>query len=329
MKTLKLILTLVAVLVLTSCEHKDLCYHHPHTVTLKVRFDWRDAPDANPEGMCVYFYPEDGGTPRRFDFADISGGEISISAGCYNIISYNNDTEATQFDNLDSFTNHRAFTRTGTILEPIMGALARTVNSLKAPGADDQQVAICPDDLWGTSQTNILITGDGQTVTLYPHNLLCRYTLEVRNVTGADQISAVSGSLSGMAPALILASEQLHPLPITIPFLAHTSSHNTINAEFLTFGHHPENTEPHHILLYVWLKNGKKIVLGSDSEKFNVTNQVHSASDPRNVSIIIDQLELSSGDDNDDDNNTFIPTDAGNFEPSVDDWGEVDQTIEL
>ena len=26
---------------LCSCNHKELCYHHPHTASVKVEFDWR------------------------------------------------------------------------------------------------------------------------------------------------------------------------------------------------------------------------------------------------------------------------------------------------
>ena len=45
----------VLAMILFSCEHKELCFHHPHMVTLRVDFDWKNAPQADPEGMCVYF----------------------------------------------------------------------------------------------------------------------------------------------------------------------------------------------------------------------------------------------------------------------------------
>ena len=35
----------------TSCEHKDLCYEHPHPAEIKVVFDWHKAPGAIPESM--------------------------------------------------------------------------------------------------------------------------------------------------------------------------------------------------------------------------------------------------------------------------------------
>ena len=40
-------------MILFSCEHKELCFHHPHMVTLRVDFDWKNAPQADPEGMSI------------------------------------------------------------------------------------------------------------------------------------------------------------------------------------------------------------------------------------------------------------------------------------
>ena len=36
---------------LSSCEHKELCYGHTHTAKVNVVFDWKKAPDASPESM--------------------------------------------------------------------------------------------------------------------------------------------------------------------------------------------------------------------------------------------------------------------------------------
>ena len=74
MKRLYYLCIAAAAIALASCEHKELCYHHPHTVTLRVEFDWRDAPEADPDGMCVYFYPEGGGSGERIDFNNTTGG---------------------------------------------------------------------------------------------------------------------------------------------------------------------------------------------------------------------------------------------------------------
>ena len=31
---------------LTSCEHKDLCYDHPHRQNVEVTFDWSEAVES-------------------------------------------------------------------------------------------------------------------------------------------------------------------------------------------------------------------------------------------------------------------------------------------
>lgn len=40
MKTFILYILLLCCAVLTACEHKDLCYNHPHDKELRIRFDW-------------------------------------------------------------------------------------------------------------------------------------------------------------------------------------------------------------------------------------------------------------------------------------------------
>ena len=93
-------------MILFSCEHKELCFHHPHMVTLRVDFDWKNAPQADPEGMCVYFYPEEGESPIRFDFAGKDGGSVEIKEGRYRILCYNNDTESLLFRGMEGFDTH-------------------------------------------------------------------------------------------------------------------------------------------------------------------------------------------------------------------------------
>ena len=39
------VVTLLA-LFATGCNHKELCYQHPHVGEIRVEFDWRYAPEA-------------------------------------------------------------------------------------------------------------------------------------------------------------------------------------------------------------------------------------------------------------------------------------------
>lgn len=321
---------------LASCNHKHLCLHHPHDIKLKVEFNWQNAPDANLLGMCVFFYPVDGGDPRRVDFKGTQGGYVELTVGKYHVLTYNNDTEAILFAN-GSFAKHRAYTREGNILEPVLGSSA---GAPRASGTEEEKVVITPDMLWGTTSLDVEITDEGlcytcipfnenathqkveskeYVITLYPREFLCHYSYEIRNVQNLKHASQMCASLSGMSGGMTLASEELFSQPVTLPLEARINRENsTITGEFYTFGHHLENSAPHKMLLYVWMDSGEKYYFGADDPDFDVTSQVHSAPNPKRVHLIIDGLDLPKPIEN-----------GGGFKPTVDDWEEVQQDITM
>lgn len=319
-KRLYMIMFVLATFALSSCEHKELCYRHPHTATIRIEFDWRDIPDANPNGMCVFFFPVKGEDAplRRFDFTGKDGGTIEIRVGRYRILCYNNDTEAVLLRGTDRFATYEAFTRDGNLFESVYGSSAGSIVP-RAENTDEERVVISPDMLLGCSATELEVIDSKfeQVITLYPHELVCTYTYEIRNVKGLDHVSQMCGSLSGMAPSMLFCDESLGHECVTIPFESHAGDEMTIVGKFLTFGHHEENTEPHRMVLYIWMDDGSKYCYGTESARFNVTDQVHSAPDRKHVHIIIDGLDLPK------------PIGGDNLDPSVDDWQEINEDIHL
>lgn len=324
----------IAALSLISCTHKELCLSHPHTRTISVAFDWIDAPDASPRGMCVYFYPLDGGPGERFDLPGTDGGEVKVRVGKYRVLAYNNDTEAVQFFGTDDFDRHGAFTRDGHVLEPIYGS---ALNWTPKSESGEERVVICPDMMWGCTSEYVEINEEGivsicrpktrhtetepaddaRTLTLYPHELTCTYTVEVRNVTNLKHLSQICGNISGMSGAFSFASESLSDEPVTLPFSADKSGTSSVTGRFHTFGPTPDLLKPHKMSFYVVMDDGQKYVY-QDTPALDVTQQVHSAPDPRHVHIIIDGLPLPT------------PIENGNgFRPSVDDWEDIKEDIIL
>lgn len=324
----------------SSCEHKDLCYQYPHMKTIRVAFDWRDASDASPKGMCVCFYPIEGGGYQRFDFKGTTGGEVELRTGVYHVICYNNDTESVLFHDTEKFNYHGGYTRDGNILEPIYGNGANYAP--RARGAEDERVVITPDMMWGCTAMKVEITDAGiryicipfsdknnwtdkpamnteQVITLYPHELICTYTYEVRNVRNLKHATHMCGSLSGMAPSMLFGDETLGTECVTIPFEAVSDGVSTITGKFYTFGHHKDNPSPHRMTFYVIMDDGSKYVYGMDAgEHFDVTSQVHTAPDPKHVHLIIDGLNLPQ------------PIENGHgFNMSVNNWAEVNEDIIL
>ena len=314
---------------LTSCRHKELCLHHPHTVTLRVEFDWRDAPEADPRGMCVSFYQLEGKGYYRFDFNNTKGGEIQLRVGKYRAICHNNDTESMLFYNAAGFETYGAYTRESNVLEPIYGNTTNYVP--KASGAEEERAVLTPDMMWGCCAFDIEVTDTGveytcvpysqyirrsgqrmsreeHVITLYPHELTCIYTYEVRNVKNLKHVSQMCGTLSGMSGMLTFFNEKLDEECVTLPFESFSDGVSTVTGKFYTFGHHEDNEEPHKMTFYVVMDDGAKYCF-KDSESLDVTKQVHEAPNPRRVHIVIDGLDLPQ------------PIENGHgFRPVVDDW---------
>lgn len=317
MKKQSFLFAILLTAVLSACNHKELCYVHPHEVTLRLEYDWTDAPEANPAGMCAFFYHEDANVaPVRFDFRGTEGGEIALIPGRYRVLSYNNDTEVVKLGNTHDFDSHYAYTREGNILEPIYGNGMSLPN--RTEGAEDERVMITPDMLWGTNEVDIVVTGsESQVITLHPQDLLCHYSYEVRNVKNMKHVSQMSAALSGMSPSMILVGEGLHTEPVTLPFGAVRNGDSGIKGEFLTFGHHEDVDKPHRMSFYMVMDDGSKFSFTKGSN-LDVTDQVHSAPNRKRVHIIIDGLDLP----------TPIENGSG-FKPEVDDWDDVQQDIQM
>lgn len=320
-----LILNSSFLILLSSCDHKG--FGEPAgAVRVRVVFDWADAPDAAPQGMCLWMYAaaDDGAaTPRRFDLPR-DGGEIDLPAGAYSALCYNNDTEAAEARNTATLRGHTLATRDANPLEPVLGNAAQ--HAPRAAGAEEEPCVLPPDQLWGVAQTDIHVAATGETViTLRPHLLTCTYSCEIRHVKNLRHVAQLSATLSGLAPTLRPAQESLATLaeampdgPATLPFEAAKADTATIAGQFHTFGCPLSHAAPHRLLLYVWLDDGQKLVYGTEAARFEVSEQIHAAPDRHHVHIIIDGLDLPT------------PMDDGNgFDASADDWQTEHHDIEL
>lgn len=302
-----------------ACRHKDLDDGLEPRARIRVVFDWSDAPDASPAGMCVYFYDSASDRSFRFDLAGRDGGVVDLPYGTWHVITYNNDTETMLFADDHSFGTHLVYSREANLLEGMFG------NGLpvapRATGTGNEHVTIPTEMLWGEAHRNHVVrlsdNNEETVVTLRPHELVCTYTFEIRNVENIGQVVSMGAALSGMSAGMSFADESLDLVPYTLTLEAEKSGHSTIAGRFYTFGHHPGVAEPHRMSLYLVLDDGRKLAYGTgDSSKWDVTSQIHSAPDPRRVHIVIDGLDIPT------------PID-GDFHPSADDWREEDYDLEI
>lgn len=302
---------------LAGCEHKPL--GEPQAdVAVRVAFDWSLAPEATPGGMSVYFYDTGSRISRRFDFRGGTGGRVALPPGQWHVMTYNNDSEVVMAAD-GAFDTHLLTTREGSILEGALGNTAAPPR--RGKGSEEERVMVPPDMMWGYAQQAVDVNpapGQEAVVTVAPQELVCTYDYEIRNVKNLRDVAQMCAALTGMSGGLYPASNTLHTETVTVPFAARKEDATTIAGEFYTFGHHEDNTSPHRLVLYVWLDNGDKLVYGTQSDKFDVTGQIHDAPDPRHVHLVIDGLDLPQPMEN-----------GSGFKPSADDWTEEHHDIEM
>jgi len=298
------------ILLLTSCEHKDLCYDHSHTSKIQVVFDWRNAPGATPETMRLYLFPVDGGISQAYEFTDYRGGYINVPAGRYKVLCVNSDTESVLYRNADLFDSLEAYAPDG-----ILNVGASSVPP--AEGTSGQRIAKSPDRLYSDRLDEIAIelSKDNQTVTLYPELSVCRYRVTITNVSNLKYLSpdGISGALTGMSGGILVGRNELTSDPVTVPFGVVSDGISTLTADFLVFGQTGPGNPVHKLVIYVIMSDGSK-----NYYTFDVTLLVDNARDPRDVHILLDGLPLPKPIVN-----------GGGFHPTVDEWQNIDVDIPM
>ncbi len=300
----------------TSCEHKDLCTDHTHTISLNVIFDWQKAPDASPASMALYLYSEQGGEPLRYDFADRRGGVIRVPSGRYAALCLNSDnTDWAQFRGMSDIRTFEVFTREAQTLR---GYSLATRSLPRVEGTENESIVATPGMTWSGRLDGIDLhyTDGEQSITLLPEEAVCHYTVDIINIINLKYFKGLTldGTLSSMAQGYLPGLNRATDTCVTLPFTADVSDDKTsVHGEFLTFGDCPTTLTSHALTVYVILTDGTKWYC-----TFDVTDRIHSADDRRHVHILLDGLTLPKPIVN-----------GGGFQPSVDEWQSVDVDIEM
>lgn len=302
--------TVLTVLLLLSCEHKDLCYDHSHTAKIQVVFDWHKAPDATPETMRLYLFPVEGGKPQAYEFTDYRGGHVNVPAGRYKALCVNSDTESVLYRDIDSFDSFEAYAPDGVLN-------VRSSSVPRAEGTSGERIVKSPDRLYSARLDDVTIelSKENQTLTLYPEPSVCRYRVTITNVANLKYISSdgISGVLSGMSGGLLVGRNEFTSDPVTVPFGVVSDGASTLTADFLTFGQTGSSGPAHKLVIYVIMSDGSK-----NYYTFDVSKQVYEAIDPYDVHIILDGLPLPKPIVN-----------GGGFQPTVDEWRNVDVEVPM
>lgn len=308
----------LASLLLTGCEHKELCYDHAHTTRLQVVFDWTLAPDADPDLMEVYFYPHDGGTPQRFALNGRDGGEVELTYGYYDVLCVSaagSGTTANLRRGTEQWERFEVYTRDASVLEG-MGMVATAGEPPRAEGTEHESGALAPDMFWSGRRQGIEVSGSSDPVVrLQPAQSVTRFTVEIAGAENLKYVKAVSGTLSGLSRGYFIGPDVLNTECVSVPFAMKSDGNSRIDGRLLGFGHCPNGDDgiPHKLVIYAVLADGSQWYY-----EYDVTEQVHDAPDPLDIYIRLDGLPLPKP-----------ITNGSGMQPSVDGWENVEVNVEM
>lgn len=285
-----LLLAVIMSLLEEGCSQKNLNNDAPITIAdnVEVIFDWSKAPDAEASSMIMYLYSEDHDV-MTYWFKNPKGDFIKSYGGKHTAICHSNDDPYSHhLRNQHSHDDFEIFTDNSMLL---VGQGISTLGIPRAEGTEDEPLRTTPSMIYGTHdrEVDLKVTSFAQTITLYPEELVCHYSIEfvdVENLKSADlRIDGTISSLAGgyypgrMSPT---AESVSHVFTLTAD-----EQLTSLRADFFTFGLPDGPERPHKIGVYIALKNRS-----GNFYTFDVSDQVNKAPDPRNVSIKIYGLQL-------------------------------------
>lgn len=276
-------------ILLSSCRHKDLYMEESLSSDLVVVFDWRNAPDANPSAMAMYLYESDGTSPMRYIFSNKIGGHIKAPFGLRHALCLNADNTWSHMRKEENIEGMEIYTSDAETLP------AQHLPASRVPRAEDasqERMATTPGMLW-TGRTNNINISPHQgtdTITFYPDEAICHYTVDIYDVDNLPGVksSTIDATLSGMSEAFSVGADATIDTPVTMTFnLKANATEQSLHSEFLTFGECPTLSARHFLTVYMVLTDGSQWY-----KSFDVTDQVSEAPDPKHVHIILRGLPL-------------------------------------
>lgn len=218
-----LILTLAVIFGATSCEHKELCFYHPHTAPVRVNVDWSLFTMEEPTGMTAYAFPlhEDEEDYFRFITHNLNYITLNLEQGAFHTLVFNQSESefgSVEFSNLGDY--HTAEVR-----------VAQTKSSWYSTKAPHTKVGVEPEWLAVGSAEDIEVTeemvqaaedaylaehqhqiigglktkADNEVATIYPISVIKQVEFHVY-CQGLYNLRSVRAALEGMAEGCLLST---------------------------------------------------------------------------------------------------------------------------
>lgn len=325
-KITRLLLLLMAFVLSASCQRRPL--EDMNTgVWLDLDLDLEvlnhDGPLPTPELMRVLFYDAETEEFISDDYVLPEGGYVSAQPGRYKMLVYNFDTQSTLIRNdswvptIEAYTSEIPTSTRTSLLTKLSNS---TRPDFEAPKPSDI-IVYEPDHLLvGREEVEIVRTTGTQTIYASASSIVETYYLAVRLHNG-DHVASAQALLSGQAKS----NKFGHPggrsdEPVTLYFTMTPGKNDRTGEEVLhttfnTFGKIPSEISNLWLTIIVTDKNGTVITWHKDITEEFVDNHERY--------IYLEEEPIPIPDPPD------PPSVGGGFQPSVDDWEEVNQDIHI
>lgn len=330
MRNMRNIMGLMLLFVLSSCQHKDLCYiHNEHAhkhhinIIADYRYDWEEnfggidwesnwpanymdyesLRPKKPSGLRIVNHNEQGLSDKHNIGPD--GGIVTLYEGYNDVLIYNNDTEYILFSNTDKVASTRATTRTRTRATYVGNEYAN----------DNEETMTPPDMLYANYFEDLYVEKQevpvDLEVTLQP--LVYTYKVRYEFESGLEYVAIARGALSGMARSVLLYNGNTSEEAATILYDCEITDYG-VRALINSFGipayphpGYPTRAEgaKNALNLELLMRNGSMVV-----KEFDVTDQVQAQPHGGVIvvsGIVVEEEEGTQG--------------SGAFDVDVNDWG--------
>ena len=206
-------------MICASCEHKELCYKHPHTTAVRVDVDWsRFTRYETPTGMTLMLYPQSSeGSVVTHLTNTTSQAILTLPADRYHLLLFNQSPSefgTISFQGLDK--QETATVVAGEIKSRWYMARNDNEKVVAAPewlgvgnysDAEVTQQMIDADVAATMNGNGVTRSGERSIATITPVNIVHTVNVKV-HIKGIYNLRSVRGSLNGMAEGYRLTAMQ-------------------------------------------------------------------------------------------------------------------------
>lgn len=194
-----------------SCGHKEI--ECPGPQEINVSFDWKNAADADVDGMALFFYPL-GENERvwRFDIAGKYGGPVKLPSGSYELIVCNNDLPGIRLGDTESPSSiyasaRRLDTETEADVYVNTGMLyCGKINRLEVTSCGVRYV----------SDSGEIKDCSRRIIRCLPDSAATLYSVKFINVSGLENVRTAVVELDGVRSSVLLGSGQTSDIPAAL-----------------------------------------------------------------------------------------------------------------